>query len=885
MLLSNWSSQSQLFYWRFAIPVLAPMPLKRFQTWRYFTTIAVLAIAYFLTAKLAISVIGLNQAATPVWPPAGIALAFLVLQGPKVWPGVVLGDWLLVQSFGGSWLDAGISAVGSLLEVLCAVWLLRRLRFRPTMDHLRDVWSFITVAVMLSPLINATLSVAYIALSGAPQGGQIWANWWNFWIGDSVGILVISPLLLTWQRWSALLQQRRSQLEGIVGLLLLLGLSWTVFASKNQAAIADYPLEYLPFPLVVWAALRFGQPGAVLAGLVVSSVAILGAWQGGGPFLAKATSIDQAVLFLQAFMGVMTTMALVVAAAVTERQQTADLLRNSEASLANAQRIAQLGNWDLDSSQQQLRWSDELYRILGFTPKAFPPDQKVFAQAVHPDDRDRVQQAFAQALIDRKSYCIDYRLQLPDGSERFVCEQLAFHSNGVTGTVQDITERKQAQESTHLLSETASRIRRSLHLEQILNTTVTEVREILKADRVYIAHLIDDVQGCVVAESVAPGVSSVLAMQAGKQADPQGIKELRSLYASGLSRVADEITPTNTSPRLAEFYQHAQIKATLSVPIHLGEELWVLVANQCAQPRHWQASEVELLEQLATQVAIAIQQGQLYQQVQALNANLEVQVIERTSELQQKMEELQSLNQFKDIFLHAFTHDLRTSIMGMSLILKNLQKQDGTSIAVSRSILERMTYSNERQLNLINSLLEDQGNQAQQLNLDYDVVRLSDVAEQVLTELAPVISQNQTTLLNLIPNDLPCLHADPEQLRQVFKQLITNSLKHNPPGLNLTLKASLEANVLRCSIEDDGIGLKSSVCDRLFKLYVRGLDNPHLTGIGLGLYLCRQIISAHQGQIGVTSTPGAGTTFWFTLPLTQTKIKEAYVQSSLTTSA
>ncbi|HEY9750889.1 MAG TPA: HAMP domain-containing sensor histidine kinase, partial [Allocoleopsis sp.] len=276
-----------------------------------------------------------------------------------------------------------------------------------------------------------------------------------------------------------------------------------------------------------------------------------------------------------------------------------------------------------------------------------------------------------------------------------------------------------------------------------------------------------------------------------------------------------------------------------------------------------------LLEQLATQVAIAIQQGQLYQQVQTLNSSLESQVEERTAQLQQKMRELQDLNHFKDIFLHAFSHDVRTSIMGMSLILKNLQNKPGDSVPVMRSMVDRMVQSNERQLNLINSLLEDQSSEGQQIALSYEAVRLDQLVNQTLTELEPLLVRNQATVQNLLPPDLPPLLADARQLQQVFKNLITNALKHNAPGVQLTLNAALEDKQIRCTVEDNGVGMGPEVCDRLFKLYVRGLDNPHLTGIGLGLYLCRQIITAHGGQVGVESKPGAGAKFWFVLPLTK----------------
>ncbi|MBD2120354.1 MASE1 domain-containing protein [Trichocoleus sp. FACHB-262] len=854
------------------------MRLKRPQVLQYLCSVALLAIAYFATAKISISMIGLNANATPLWPPAGIALAAFLLRGSWLWPGVILGDFLLVQSLGGSAGHSFVSSWGSVAEAVVAAIALRRLGFRPSLDRLQDVWGLI-VAALCAPLINATWSTLIEGSLGWMQWSQAWENGWTLWLGDCMGILVATPALLICRQWPALFQKPGQRVEGAVWLSLLCVVSWVVFGSEPQAAIAHYPLEYLPFPLVVWGALRFGPSGAVLASLVVSGIAIFEAFHGHGPFFAKAEHLNQAVLFLQAFMGVVTTTALVLAGAVGERQTTAELLQKSEASLANAQRIAQLGNWDLDWGQQQLRWSDELYRILGFVPKTFPPDPEQALQAIHPDDRDRVEQALAQAMVERQPCRIDYRILYPDGTERLVCEKLAFSDHSVTGTVQDITERKQTEiqlqaaseqvhealRSTQLLTEIALKIRRSLELDQVLNTTVTEVRQFLQADRVYIGHLDNQAQGYVLAESVSEAWPSVMCLEY----DEEGVQEFRALFASGCSRVVNDVALSQSTPKIAAFYQQYQVKASLGVPIILGDEVWVLVANQCEHPRQWQPFEVNLLEQLAIQVAIAIQQGQLYQQVQALNTNLESQVEERTAQLQQKMQELQDLNHFKDIFLHAFSHDVRTSIMGMSLILKNLQNKPGDSVPVMRSMVDRMVQSNERQLNLINSLLEDQTSESQPMALSYEAVRLDGLVQDLLEELEPLLVRNQATVCNLLPANLPPLIADPQQLEQVFKNLITNALKHNAPGLQLTLKATVEDQQIRCSVEDNGVGMGPEVCDRLFKLYVRGLDNPHLTGIGLGLYLCRQIITAHGGRVGVESVPGTGAKFWFVLPLTK----------------
>ncbi|MBF2027741.1 MAG: PAS domain-containing sensor histidine kinase [Oscillatoriales cyanobacterium C42_A2020_001] len=262
----------------------------------------------------------------------------------------------------------------------------------------------------------------------------------------------------------------------------------------------------------------------------------------------------------------------------------------------------------------------------------------------------------------------------------------------------------------------------------------------------------------------------------------------------------------------------------------------------------------------------ATRQAELYQQLQTLNASLERLVEERTAQLQQKMVELQELSDLKDEFLHAVSHDLRTPMMGMRLVLQNLQKKVEDPIAVSHSVLERMVQSLDRQLAMIRSLLDAQSSDVRGISLTYESLNLGELVTAIVEDLAPLLSQNQATLSNHISSHLPPALVDPAQIRRVLENLLTNALQHNPPGLHLTLTAQTDGDFIRFCVQDNGIGMAQEECDSLFDRYVRGARARRAVGVGLGLYLCKQIIMAHGGEIGVTSAPGKGATFWFTLP-------------------
>ncbi|MEM6839930.1 MAG: HAMP domain-containing sensor histidine kinase [Cyanobacteria bacterium P01_C01_bin.120] len=257
------------------------------------------------------------------------------------------------------------------------------------------------------------------------------------------------------------------------------------------------------------------------------------------------------------------------------------------------------------------------------------------------------------------------------------------------------------------------------------------------------------------------------------------------------------------------------------------------------------------------------------------------------------------------IFLHAISHDLRNPVVGTSVVISNLLKKatDGQTV-VRTPVLERLLQGSDRQLRLINSLVEAYHADSEGMVLHLQPVQLGTTAGAVLADIEPRLIQNKIDLHNTIDDNLPLVSADPTHIWRVFSNLIDNALKHNPPGIQIVLEAEVITYIqsaplksakgsqknrdlhqllsgkpcprsraipmLLCRIKDTGIGISVEQRSRLFELYTRGNRARYMPGLGLGLHLCKQIITAHGGDIGVVSQPEDGSIFWFTLPLAET---------------
>lgn len=301
--------------------------------------------------------------------------------------------------------------------------------------------------------------------------------------------------------------------------------------------------------------------------------------------------------------------------------------QENTAQLRMALQAAKMGLWDWNLVSGQINWSPEHEQLFGIAPATFNGQYQTFEACVHPEDRLALQQAVERTLQTHSSYHHEFRILWSDGSLHWMEGRgHAFYDEAgnpirMSGTVMNIDSRKQAETLLHqqfeqqrLVMEVTQRIRRSLHLQEILQNTVEEVRRLLQTDRVIIFQFDSNWNGAVVVESVATEWTTILSTQI---YDPCFGKHYVEPYRQGLVTTKSDIYTADIDSCHLELLANFQVRASLVVPVLQGDNLWgLLIAHHCAEAREWKSSEIELLRQLAAQVGIAIQQSILFEQVQ-----------------------------------------------------------------------------------------------------------------------------------------------------------------------------------------------------------------------------------------------------------------------------
>jgi light-regulated signal transduction histidine kinase (bacteriophytochrome) len=420
-----------------------------------------------------------------------------------------------------------------------------------------------------------------------------------------------------------------------------------------------------------------------------------------------------------------------------------------------------------------------------------------------------------------------------------------------TRLAHEIQERKQAEvaiqrqnQRSQLFAEVTLKIRQSLHLDDILQTAVTEVQKILQADRVLIYRLWSNGTGSGVAEAVQPGFPAIMGHIFSEEVFPEAA---RQQYRQGeIRKLADIEHNSGISPCLVEFLRQFQVRAKLVIPILTKADLWgLLIAHQCSDARQWTEFETELLQQLADQIGIALTQSQL----------LEQEILQR-QELARSNAELQQ-------FAYIASHDLQEPLRMVTSYLQLLERRyKGKLDDDADDFIHYAVDGAVRMRTLINDLLT-----YSRIGTRGRAFELTSSMESVtcaIANLEVAIAERQAVVTY---QDLPMVQADPTQLTQLFQNLISNAIKFADAAVpQVRIHAKPQEQDWLFSVQDNGIGIDPQYAERIFVIFQRLHNRIDYPGTGIGLAICKKIVERHGGRIWVQSESSQGATFYFTIP-------------------
>jgi signal transduction histidine kinase/PAS domain-containing protein len=561
----------------------------------------------------------------------------------------------------------------------------------------------------------------------------------------------------------------------------------------------------------------------------------------------------------------------------SERKKMEDALRRSEANLKRAQAVAHVGSWHLDVRINELIWTEETYRIFQHV-SGTPLSYDAFLQAVHPDDRERVDQAWSAAM-QGAPYDIEHRIQV-NGETRWVREraEVTFDGEGKalegTGTVQDITDLKRAEDQIRTFNtELESRVRmRTAQLEKALKASHerrAEVSALFKASRA----VLEEREFNQTARSIFEACRTLVGADAGYVAllSPDSSEGKALFFETGSSTctltpppsfpirgLPGEVHRTGRAMIENDFAHspwagflpagHIAVKNVLFAPLVLQEQVVGLVgiANK---PGGFTDQDARMAPVFGELAAVALRNRRL------------------NNCLKEKIEAQKAANEELEAFSYSVSHDLRAPLRHLSGFVQLLKNKEAGELGEqSRHYLEVISEEAGRMGKLIDELLAF--SRVGRTQMRHMPLSLDQVAKEAIAGLSPdTAGRNISWRISALPG----VYGDPVLLRLVFENLISNAVKFT----RTTASAKIEIGHTDgrdediIFVRDNGVGFDMKYAGKLFGLFERLHHSDEFEGTGIGLANVQRIIQRHGGKVWAQGTPGRGATFSFSLPRPQ----------------
>jgi len=279
--------------------------------------------------------------------------------------------------------------------------------------------------------------------------------------------------------------------------------------------------------------------------------------------------------------------------------------------------------------------------------------------------------------------------------------------------------------------------------------------------------------------------------------------------------------------------------------------------------------DLDLLRTIASNVAVALDNAQAYQELAQLTQTLEQRVRERTQELQAANEKLRELDRLKSAFVSIVSHELRTPMTSIKGYVENML--DGLTGALTEKqvhYLSRVKYNTERLTRMLNELLDLSRIEAGQVELHLVSVSIPELVMDVVEGFQASAREKSLTVRLEHQAVLPMIQGDRDKLHQILTNLIQNAIKFTPPRGEIRVESQMrDDGFVQICVADTGCGIARHEIDKVFERFFRGDSVPsEARGAGLGLAITKSLVELHGGQIWVESMVGQGSRFFFTMP-------------------